>query len=243
VAPLVVIGPTTTELVGACTLVSNGGRTVAFSSAELLRSAGEPLMILTQLDGSAAIPVTSWTMGRHSGIGVIELGAEVPVGGDVTPLSIGAVCATIDNRGAPSAIVTIERAAKGYARRAIPVYLDAIDGGGMTDEVLTRLATPIDDGDDDVAIDGAPVFAWFPPDPLLGRPSEIAVVALALPYRIKTFKPRDHVAIAELWGLEDLGRALPFEIDGPEPSNELDQVAGEIRDEGTGPLAGLDLDE
>ena len=44
VAPLVVIG-SPPRLIGPCTLVTNGARTVAFSSAEPLRRAGEPLGI------------------------------------------------------------------------------------------------------------------------------------------------------------------------------------------------------
>ena len=45
VAPLVVLGGKTPQLVGPCTLVTNGSQVIAFSSAELLRQAGEPLAI------------------------------------------------------------------------------------------------------------------------------------------------------------------------------------------------------
>jgi hypothetical protein len=53
-----------------------------------------------------------------------------------------------------------------------------------------------------------------------------------VPYRQQTFKPRANPAIAELAGLEDLARALPWEGGAqPEGSDELGQVAGEIRDD------------
>src|SRR5258706_12607249 len=51
VAPLVVLGAQPT-LIGPCTLVSNGVKTVAFSSAELLRKAGEPLAVALSPDAS-----------------------------------------------------------------------------------------------------------------------------------------------------------------------------------------------
>ena len=52
-------------------------------------------------------------------MGIIELGAAVSAGRqlDVAPLQLGAVCATVDTRGAPSALVTIERDAEGLVRR------------------------------------------------------------------------------------------------------------------------------
>ena len=65
---------------------------------------------------------------------------------------------------------------------------------------------------------------------MLGRPSEIVVVALGCTYRQKTFKPRALAALAELVGLDDLGRALPWAGGEPEGSNELRQIAGEIKD-------------
>ena len=64
--------------------------------------------------------------------------------------------------------------------------------------------------------------------------SEVVVVALAVPYRSKLFKPRAHAPIGELVGLEDLGRALPWTGEKPEGGTELGQVAGEIRDEAAG---------
>src|SRR5688500_16346812 len=77
VAPLIVTGPTL-QLVGPCTLVTNGTQTIAFSSAELLRKAGEPLAIALTLDCSKTLPVKSWTMGRVPHMGMIELAAPFP---------------------------------------------------------------------------------------------------------------------------------------------------------------------
>ena len=243
VAPLVVTSPTL-QLVGPCTLVTNGTQTIAFSSAELLRKAGEPLAIALTLDCQKTVSVASWSMGRVPHMGVIELGAPFPKDKtlDVEPISIGSLCATVDTRGAPSALITVERAKIGVSRRLIPVHVDNVDGGGMSDDVLTRLASPDDVADSDVDVDGAALVSWMPPDPVLGRASEILIVALASPYRQKTFKPRELPALAELFGLDDIGRALPWEGAQPEGSNELGQVAGEIRDDESGPLAGLDLD-
>ena len=72
------------------------------------------------------------------------------------------------------------------------------------------------------------MFAWFPPDPALGRKSEILALALAYAYRQQMYAPRGRPASAELVGLDDLARALPFS--SPEQEPELGQVAGEIRD-------------
>jgi hypothetical protein len=248
VAPLIVTGPQM-QLVGPCTLVTNGSQTIAFSSAELLRQAGEPLAIALTMDCKKTLPVASWSMGRTANMGIIELGKPFPFKDgkvDVAPLKLGSVCATVDTRGAPSAIVSVQRAAdgKGIVRRVIPVHVDNIDGGGMSDDVLTRLASPDHADDDGVDIDGAALFSWMPPDPVLGRPSEVVVVALSVPYRQKTFKPRELPAIAELFGLDDLGRALPWEggREKAEGSNELGQVAGEIKDEASGSYP-VDLDD
>ena len=230
IAPLVVMGPTPL-LVGPCTLVTNGSQTIAFSSAELLRKAGEPLAIALTLDCTKTIPVTSWSMGRVPHMGVMELGAPFPRDKkyDVEPISIGSLCATVDTRGAPSALVTVERAKTGVTRRVIHVHVDNVDGGGMSDDILTRLASPDEAGDVDANIDGAALITWMPPDPVLGRPSEVLVVALASPYRQQTFKPRPLAALAELFGLDDLGRALPWDGTKKEGSNELGQIAGEIK--------------
>jgi hypothetical protein len=231
VAPLVVMGPTL-QLVGPCTLVTNGTQTIAFSSSELLRKAGEPLAIALSLDCQKTLPVASWSMGRVLHMGVIELGAPFPKDKkyDVEPIHIGSLCATVDTRGAPSALITVERAKSGVSRRVIPVHVDNVDGGGMSDDVLTRLASPDDSADVDIDIDGAALVSWMPADPVLGRPSEIVIVALASLYRQKTFKPRELPALAELFGLDDVGRALPYEGSKGEESNELGQVAGEIRE-------------
>lgn len=230
IAPLVVMAGPKPLVVGPCTLVTNGTHTIAFSSAELLRNAGEPLAIALKLDGSKTIPVASWSMGRVPHMGVIELGASFPKDADldVVPLPMGSLCATVDTRGAPSALVTVMRAKSGITRRVIPVHVDAIDGGGMI-EIIHRLASPDEPADAEVDIDGAALVSWMPPDPVLGRSSEVLVVALASPYRQQTFKPREQPVLAELYGLDDLGRALPWEGSNAEGSNELGQVAGEIR--------------
>jgi hypothetical protein len=244
VAPLVVTGATQT-LVGTCTLITNGAKTIAFSSAEVLRAAGEPLAIALTLDGKRLLRVASWSMGRAPGMGIVELAEPFPKGEvlDVEPLPIAGVCATVDTRGAPSAILTVVASGAGYKRHLIPVHVDAIDGGGMSDEVITRLASPDEPRDVGADADGGALFTWMPPDPVLGRKSEVVAVALALVYRSQTFKPRPLPPLAELVGLEDLGRALPWGAPTRAPTSELGQVAGEIRDDETGPLAGLDLDE
>jgi hypothetical protein len=242
IAALIVTGPSP-QLVGPCTLVTNGTNTVAFSSAELLRAAGEPLAIALTLDATKTIPVTAWHMSRTPHMGLIDLGTTFPIDPslDVEPLQIGAVSATVDTRGAPSALVTMEWTGTTISRRVIPVHVDALDGGGMSDDVITRLASAIDPADVDAQIDGAALISWMPADPVLGRAPEVVAVALGCAYRERTFNPRDLPALAELYGLEDLGRVLPWRA--PEPaSNELGLVAGEIKSVETGPLAGLDLD-
>jgi hypothetical protein len=241
VAPLVVIG-SQLELVGPCTIVTNGARTVALSSAELLRQAGDPLAIAIAMNGSRTVRISQWFMGRIAGVGIAELAEPFPKDSEIVPLDLGSVSATVDTRGAPAALVTIGYDGKVFSRRVVPVHVDAIDGGGMTDEIV-RLATPDDAADGDAPIDGAALFAWMPADPVLGRKSEVVAVALGLPYRTKIFKPRANDALAELVGLEDLGRALPWTGEEQEGTNDLGQVAGEIKDDGSGPLAGLDLDE
>jgi hypothetical protein len=242
VAPLAIVGGAKPQLVGACTLITNGTHTVAFSSAELLRQAGEPLAILTKLDGSSSIPVTQWSMARHAGIGLVDIAQSATFSADVTPLHIASVCASVDTRGAPSALVGFRVVAGKIVRYVISVHVDAVDGGGMSDEVITRLASPFDAADVARPVDGTPLFTWMPPDPVLGRASEIVVVALGLLYRAKVFKPREHVAIAELVGLEDLGRALPWAENTPPPTNDLGQISGEMSDDETGPISITDLD-
>ncbi|MGE5186723.1 MAG: hypothetical protein ACM31C_31935, partial [Acidobacteriota bacterium] len=227
------------RFVGSCTLVTNGATTIGFASADLLRAAPDKLAIALTLDGKRTLEVARWIQGRAAGIGIIELAQPFPAGerSDVVPLNIGAVCATVDTRGAPSALVGVVSSGGKLSRRVVPVHVDAVDGGGMSDDVLSRLASPIDAGDVDAPAEGYALFSWLPPDPVLGRGSEVVAVALAIAYGTRTFKPRELPAIAELVGLEDLGRALPYDPQPkPEASNELGQVAGEIKDIASGPL-------
>lgn len=172
-------------------------------------------------------------MGRIPHMGIIQLGAQFPFKDktlDVTPLRIGSVCATTDTRGAPSALVTVQGSGNGVTRRLIAVHVDGLDGAGMSDH-LTRLASPDQPDDVDAAVDGAALVSWMPADPVLGRAPETLVVALGVPYRGKLFKPRELPPLAELFGLDDLARALPWRISQPEGSNELEQVAGELTSE------------
>jgi hypothetical protein len=205
------------------------------SSAELLRHAGEPLAVALMLDGSRTLRVQSWTMGRVAGIGIAELAEPLPRAAlDVVPLQLANISATVETRGAPSVLVTFTKIGTGFSRRVVPVHVDVIAGGGMSD-LLARLASPDEATDVDAPIDGAPLFSWMAPDPVLGRPSEVIVVALGLTYRHQAFKPRPNRAIAELVSLEDLGRVLPWQGEAAEGSNELGQIAGEIRDDPSGP--------
>lgn len=244
VAALVVTGGATPQLVGACTLVTNGKQTIAFSSAELLRLAGEPLAIALTFDGKTTLPVSAWVMSRSPAMGIIELGTSFPTEGplDVQPLPIAAVCATVETRGAPSALIGVQETPTGWSRRIVPVHVDAVDGGGMSDDIISRLASPDGVLDVDAEIDGAALFSWMPADPVLGRPPETVLVALACKYLHGTFKPRELPPLAEVTGLEDLGRALQFHA--PEKAaNDLGQVAGEIKkDVSPDLLAGFDID-
>ena len=238
VAPLVVTA--TKELVAPVMLVSNGTKTIAVTSAELLRSwDANQLSIATRLDGSELVPISTWGMGRYSGVGLVELASPLAAGAEVAPVEIGSVCATMATRGAPAALVTITQTAGKLERILIPVHVDTVDsGGGMSDDVITRLATPIDGGHLETPVDGGILFAWFPPDPVLGRKSEVLAVAMAYSYRLKTFQPRAHPAIAELCGLDDLGRALISAAPAP-VRPELNEITGEIVDvkmDQTGPV-------
>jgi hypothetical protein len=204
--------------IGPVTLVSSGDQIIGFTSAELLRTnEAAGLSIATKLDGSATIPIKAWTMGRYTGIGLVELAKPLPTDSDVTAMSLGAICATVDTRGAPSALVTIHD----NKRAVIPVYVDAV--GGF--EVVARLATPMADPPANILVDGSPIFAWFPAERALGRPAATLACAVGYFYRSQTFKPRERAAVTELVGLEDLGRAMSWKAsERPDPK----QVAGEF---------------
>jgi hypothetical protein len=96
----------------------------------------------------------------------------------------------------------------------------------MSDDPI-RLASPIDPNHVGAPIEGGVLFTWFPPDPVLGRKSEVLAVAMTYPYRAGNFQPRPTPAIAEMVGLDDLGRALIQPPPAPERP-ELQQVTGEI---------------
>lgn len=243
VAPLVVASATPT-LVGPCTLVTNGQKTVAFAAAEMLRRAPDPLAIALTLDGKRVVRVASWALARATGLGIAELAEPLPTDDklDVQPLQVGAVCATVETRGGPAALIAFVADGTKFVRRIVPAFVDGWDGAGMRDDVV-QLASPREVTDVDVAVEGAPMFVQLPPDPVLGRAAEIVAVALALPYKGRDYKPRELPPFAELVGLEDLGRVLPYSAAAVEASNDLRQVAGEIRDDPSGPLKGLDFDD
>ena len=220
-APLVSLAGKQPQLIGPCMVVSNGDRAIACSSAELLRNAREPLVIYTRLDGSSQIPVKTWQLGLRTGIGIIEIPPGTAFSTEVHPIFLASIRATLDTRGAPAAFVTFD--AK-FARRLISVHVDNGDPNG--DEPIW-LASGM--GDETANADGAPMFAWMPPDPVLGRPSEVVAVALGMTYRNGALKPRGKAPLAELVGLDDLARALPWAEQTPPPRTELEQVAGEIR--------------
>lgn len=230
-APLVVEG----ALIGPVTLVRNGDKIIGVTDAELLRPhVGAALTVVTMLDGSATVPVRHWGVSRQTGLGLVELAAPVEPGLDVRPLDLGAVCASVDTRGAPGALVGIARDGAGFVRSHIPVMLDR-DDSDPADGVV-RLASPLADSDVGAAMEGASLFAWFPPNPALGRAAEVLVLGLAQAYR-GFAKPREHPVIAEIVGLDDLGRALLAAHKLEEREPELRQVAGEIEDRGS-PTAG-----
>jgi hypothetical protein len=221
------VASATRELVAPVLLVTNGTKTIGMTSAELLRPWDPKLLsVLLSFDGSIAVPVANWGMGRYSGVGMIDLSGPVPATADVRPLPIANVCASQDTRGAPSAISAIMVANGRIVRELIPVYVDVEDAGGMSDDPI-RLATPIDPNHAGAPIEGGVLFTWFPPDPVLGRKSEVLAVAMTYPYRTGTYQPRGTPAIAEMVGLDDLGRALIQATPAPERP-ELQQVTGEI---------------
>jgi hypothetical protein len=222
VAPLFADG----NWVGAVTIVQNGDKTIAATDAEVLRPyVGKKLTIATQLDGSSPIAIANWGLSRHAGLGLLDLATPVPSGRDVIALDLGAVCASVDARGSSAALVGIVRNGERFARSWIPVQLD-LDDGGMSD-VPSRIVSPLDDEHVGAKVAGAALFAWFPPNPALGRASEVLVLGVAQAYR-GFAKPRDRPVIAEIIGLDDLGRALLVATKVAEREPELLQVAGEI---------------
>src|SRR5262249_28299941 len=127
---------------------------------------------------------------------------------------------------APAALVGIARERAGFARRLVPVHVDKDDSSGKPD-AAPRLASPIEVAHIGQAMDGASLFAWFPANPAIARPGEVLVLGLAQAYRGFS-KPREHPVIAEIIGLDDLGRALLVAQRSEEREPELRQVAGEI---------------
>ena len=241
VAPLVAVVGGRQQLVGPITIVENAGKTIGVTSAELLRPHhNAKLHVLVELDGSRTVEVTGFGLGRYGGVGLLEL-KPVPADVDVKPLTLDHVFATADTRGAPAGIVSIIPVGGDYERLLIPVYVDKDDGGGMSD-MIQYLATPLDAAHVGLEIEGAMVFGWFPPNPALGRPPETLAVAIAYPYRAQIAKPRGMPVLAELIGLEDLGRAL-ISAQEHDTRPELEQVTGEIEEDLGGepdPLAGFD---
>ncbi|MBL9014768.1 MAG: hypothetical protein JNL83_11360 [Myxococcales bacterium] len=241
VAPLVVTA--TRQLIGPVLLVTNGQKTIGMTSAELVRQWDPGQMsVLTGLDGAtaASIAMSSWSMGRYSGLALIDLDGPVAPTAEVAPLPLANVCASTDTRGAPSGIVTILPAAGTTSTRAlVAVHVDAVDTGGMSDD-LGRLASPIDAAHAQLPVEGAVLFTWFPPDPVLGRKSEVLAVAMTYPYRHGAFAPRAPLpAIAEMIGLDDLGRAL-IHAAAPVPDRpELHEITGEITEAAAGGAPGL----
>jgi hypothetical protein len=242
VAPLVAVVGERQQLIGPITLVENGGKTIGVTSAELLRPHhNSKLRVLVELDGSRHVDVAGFGLGRYAGVGLLDL-KPVPADVDVKPLSLDRVCATTDTRGAPAGIVSIIPIGGGYERLLIPVYVDKDDGGGMSDTIM-HLASPIEAAHNGLEVEGAMLFAWFPPNPALGRPPETLAVAIAYPYRARVAKPRALPVLAELIGLEDLGRALISQQEH-DTRPELEQVVtGEIDEDLGGepdPLAGFE---
>lgn len=230
VAPLVV--KATRQLVAPVLLVTNGQKTIGMTSSELVRTWDPSQMVaLTMLDGSTGVGVANWYMGRYSGVALIEFDGPVSPTAQVTPLPLASVCASSDTRGAPSAIATIVPGAdRTFVRELVAVHVDVVDTGGMSDD-MGRLASPFDAAHERIPIEGAVLFTWFPSDPVLGRKSEVLAVAMTYPYRQGAFAPRAPLpAIAEMIGLDDLGRAL-IQSSSPVPDRpELHEVTGEIVD-------------
>jgi hypothetical protein len=223
VAPLLVDG----KLVGSITLVRSGERVIGAADAEQLRPhVGAQLTVVTSLDGSTSVAVGHWGLGRQTGLCLVEIAQPIETGLDVRPIELGAVSGSVDTRGAPAVLIGIARDGDGFARSWIPVDVDGDDGAGMSD-IVTRVASPIDDEHAGLVVDGAALFAWFPPDPALGRAGEVLLLGLAQPYRGHA-RPRTRPVLAEIIGLDDLGRALLVAQRAEEREPELRQVAGEL---------------
>ena len=230
VAPLLVDG----ALVGPVTLVRNGARTIGATDIELVRPhVGAQLSVATTLDGSATVPVSHWGLSRKSELALIELAHPIDSGLDVRPLELGAVCASVDTQGAPAALVGIVRDGARFVRCFVPVAIDR-DDTGDAERAMLQLASPLEAAHVGMKLDGAGLFAWFPPNPALGRAGEVRVLGLAQAYR-GFAKPRSNPVIAEVVGLDDLGRALLVAHKSEEREPELRQVAGEIVDRGAPP--------
>lgn len=213
-------------------LVHHAGRTIGATEPELLRPhVGAALRVGIRLDGSASVPVTHWGLSRHGVLALVELSVPVPRGLDVRPLEVGGVGATLDPGGAPAALIGLEPIGDGFARTWVPVDLDREVGPGGE---VAYLASPVDDAHIGKIVDGSTLFAWYPPSPALGRPSEVAALAVARAYR-GFAKPRAHPVVAELVGLEDLGRALikpaaaeARPADDDDDDDALSQIVGEL---------------
>jgi hypothetical protein len=227
VAPLVVRAAGGPELAGPCMLVTNGRHAIAVASAEVLRRAGEPLVILTRLDGSSFVPVTAWQLAHDPALGIIDLGEGVAFTPEVHPLHLAQLSAAVETRGAPAALVAVRPVGTAFARALIAVEVVVDDGGGMSDDI-TRLVMPVEAVGDDVASNGAPLFAWMPPDPVLKRASEVIAIALGVAPRTRGARSGPVVPLAELVGLEDVGRVLPWAEHTPAPQPELVEIAGEL---------------
>ena len=171
------------QLVGPVTLVRHGGKIIGATEVELVRPhVGAKLTVATMLDGSQTAAVAHWGLSRRAELALIELAGPIDTGLDVRPLDLGAVCANVEPRGAPAALVGIVRDGAGFSRAFVPVHVDKNDSSDKPD-VAPRLASPIEDGHVGMAMDGASLFAWFPPNPALARPGEVLVLGLAQAYR------------------------------------------------------------
>lgn len=77
--------------IGTITLVTAGSHTIGFTSAELCRrNEAAGLAVGTKLDGSASIPL-KWSMGRYTGVGLVEPTAPIPADAEIAPLPIAGV--------------------------------------------------------------------------------------------------------------------------------------------------------